>query len=149
MTVRALPVACDYAALRQENAALWQELRSLRTRVERLEGEKHLRPARADYAVLSTLAPVWRGALGSQLTTVRELLQSPAVALVIGARSSRSIGRLLARCAGRDVEGYRVDRIGREGHVAVWQLIELVVFPNAGNSGAPAGPHASAAHSDV
>ena len=80
--------------------ALRLELHALRARVDALEAARR-RLSRSDHRLLARLLPAIVGTFGSDVFTANDVVTNPAPAIriVIGDRSTKSVGRLLARAA--------------------------------------------------
>ena len=91
-------------------------------RLALLEGGRALPPLERD--ALAEILPAIVGVLGSEIFAVRELFGTdvPALRLGLRGRSSRAIGRLLARAAGQDVNGYVAERVSTERHAILWRV---------------------------
>ena len=80
----------------------------------------HLR--RRDWDRLARILPAAAGLWGSQLFTSRDVVAAPALRVVVGGLSPKSVGRLLARGAGIPIDGYLVQKHGVELRVALWSV---------------------------
>jgi len=103
-------------------AAILAELRAIRLLLEQQQ-----RPAtltRSDRERLARALPAIGGVLGSELFTSRDLVVHPSRAVQIAVRglSVKQLGRLLMRAEGQVVNGLVVERVGDEGHVALWRI---------------------------
>ena len=79
------------------------------------------RVSRTDLAVLRVLLPGLAQEFQGTAFTSREALQVPRVrALYAG--SVKSLGRLLSRADGVEVNGFGIDRIGTDAHVSLWTV---------------------------
>lgn len=118
MTVATRPSPADRDVL----DAVLDELRAIR---HLLEQRRPSRLTREDRARLTTLLPALGGVFGSELFVAREVLEHPAPALrlVRGELSARSIGRLLQRAEGEAVQGYTVERAGTEVGSTLWRVL--------------------------
>ena len=108
--------------------ALETELSRLRLRVGVLEAaetqRQRARLKRGELRTLQTWLPAVVGALGSEEFLARELAETNDVGLrlVVGDRSARSVGRLLARAEGIDIGGFVVVSSGVEVNVRRWSV---------------------------
>jgi hypothetical protein len=101
------------------------EVQQLRAVVEVLLERTRPRLRRADALALGRLLPALVGAYGSEAFTCRDVVEdsSAAIRLVIGTRSAKSLGRLLARAADAGaVDGYVVERNGQAVNVTAWRI---------------------------
>lgn len=97
-------------------------LAAIERRLALLERGRSL--SRSDRDALARILPAVAGALGSELFTVREVFErdAPGLRVVLRGRSSRAVGRLFARAAAQDVNGYVVERVSVERHAALWRV---------------------------
>ena len=114
---------------------LQQQMVGLMDRVAAVEGRGTSRLSKADQDQLERLLPVLAATYGSRNLTVKELLAAPApgLKLVLGDSSSRRLGKLLARGEGTVIATYMIEKIGTEGHAAIWRIVGVV--PGVSNSG--------------
>lgn len=98
----------------------------LAARVEQLE-RAQVRLSRADRRALQQLLPVLVGRYGSEIFTARDLAldAAPAMRIVIGTRSPKSLGRLLARAAeAGPIDGVLVERDAQlQVNVSGWRVV--------------------------
>jgi hypothetical protein len=79
-----------------------------------------------DHAHVSALLPVIAGVFGSRRITARDILNAAAsengagLRIVLHTTSARSLGKLLARCDGIEVNGYKLLRIGTDHRSVAW-----------------------------
>ena len=109
---------------------------NLRLQVQALHARGSASPlSQADQDTLGRLVPVVVAERGSRNFTVKELLQAPTpgLKLVLGDSSSRRLGKLLARGEGTVIATYMIEKIGTEGHAAIWRIVGVV--PGVSNSG--------------
>jgi hypothetical protein len=69
--------------------------------------------SRADREWLVRILPAIVGSLGSETFTSEEALEICSVKLVAKGFTTRKLGRLLARAAGKPIDGYLVEDLGR------------------------------------
>jgi hypothetical protein len=82
---------------------------------------------RADRAVLAKILPAVSGAYGPETFTARDLVEDdrPAVRLVVGGRSVKQLGKLLARADGMAIDGLMLERQGLEFQVTMWRIVAV------------------------
>jgi hypothetical protein len=71
---------------------------------------------------LAALLPVVGGEFGSEPFTTAEACRRPSVSVVVGARSTTSLGQLFARAAGFIFGGYELAQLGNHGSRALWRV---------------------------
>ena len=104
-------------------------LAALALRVAALEaGRGPRRFSQADRESLAAVFPAIGGAIGSEAFTVAALAALPAAGLQVALQrcSTRRLGRLFARAVGQNVDGFTVQRLGREGSAVIWKLVRVV-----------------------
>jgi hypothetical protein len=87
------------------------------------------RLSRGDHLALARLLPVIVGVYGSETFTARDLTTDPAagIRIVVGDRSAKSLGRLLARAAEAGaIDGLLVERAGQQINVTGWRVVASV-----------------------
>ena len=90
--------------------------------------------SRRDREQLARILPAVAGCVGSEIFTSRDLIdhESAAVRLVVRGVTAKTLGRLLTRADGRPITGLVVERVGDEGHVALWRIAACGVFGVSG-----------------
>jgi hypothetical protein len=107
------------------------ELRAIRTAIEERPGPQVKTLKAEDHRALAALLPVFKeqfvGPFGAWLPVDVAKLQSAEgknLRLVLGDRTARQLGKLLARSAGIDVAGLQIVRAGQDGNGALWECVE-------------------------
>ncbi|HXG70040.1 MAG TPA: hypothetical protein VNJ04_05430 [Gemmatimonadaceae bacterium] len=104
----------------EDTLAVLQAIRGL---LERQQRPSSL--SRADRAVLVRLLPAIAGALGSEWFLSRDLLADhrPAMRLVLADLSSKRLGRLLLRADGVVIDGFVIERGGKELGATLFRVV--------------------------
>jgi hypothetical protein len=124
-------------------ASLEQRVRVLELALAALLEQQRRTLSRREWALLERLYPAIGGAFGSERFASRDLAASPTLRLVLGGRSVKTIGRLLARAVGIAIDGFVVERCGRELRVTLWRVVAVVSDnekPPRITGGAPSSP---------
>jgi len=122
----------DDEALVELMREIRDQLAALPAAIAAAIGQRHAarRLSRADETALSALLPAIAKAVGNRPFSMRELIQhaaleiAPAIALreALASADPRRIGRLLRRCCGNDVGGYRVREVDSRRDGVVWAV---------------------------
>jgi hypothetical protein len=106
-------------------------LRELVAEVRGLRADqRERRPAsslsRADRAVLARLLPAAGGVFGSEPFLTRDLFESDSAALTLVLRglNVRQVGRLFRRGEGQAIDGYMIQRDGKELNAILWRILK-------------------------
>ena len=113
-------------ALSAEVAALRAEIVALRRQVSALAAAE-ARQQKPTVALLQRLLPALAGAFGSNAWRTTDALAHPNLRPLLHGWTARRLGIFLgSRADGVVVDGYRLDMIGREGHVALWRVVGVL-----------------------
>lgn len=115
-------------------------LLELQARVERIEaGNEQIlaalsrlspepRLSRRDRALLVHLLPALYVAFSPASFRTGEVLhKSPVLHAICADRSAKSLGKLFSRSVGTFINGYRLERFGKEGNAGLWKVTSLGV----------------------
>jgi hypothetical protein len=102
--------------------ALLIEIRDCLFRIERRLASREITDN--DDAVLRRLLPAIKGAIGSDVFVVAELLKDPVFQEITDGMSCKAIGGLLGRaCDAGEFQGLTVERLGREHNATLWRVV--------------------------
>lgn len=83
--------------------------------------------SRGDRERVARILPAVAGALGSEPFASRDLAADvPALRVVLRGLSVKQIGRLLSRAEGVPIDGWILERCGKEINVALWRVLATV-----------------------
>jgi hypothetical protein len=108
------PAALDIAARVAQLEIQVAQIRAL------LEAGRGPRDPAADSALLSALAAALGQAAFSTADVLALAASHPELAAVLDGRDGRRLGARLKRLRGRTIDGYVVERVGRDGAGALW-----------------------------
>ena len=123
------------AAVRRHERTSCDGCLALERRVAALEQARERRSVSAEDHALFVMAIA--AAIGGAAFTASELRPHPELQQALGSLTVRQIGKRLRALAGREMAGYVVVRIGREGSGVLWsvQVAHLHTHPSAGAEG--------------
>ena len=101
-------------------------LEQLLARADRIEAAiSRLAPvsriSRKDRAILLPLLPALHVRFPSGFRS-SEVLSVPALRRLYPTGSTKGLGKLFARCVGISIDGFWIERHGREGHAVLWMV---------------------------
>jgi hypothetical protein len=105
--------------------ALWQRVATLEREVARLTAVDAKRRA-PTIAILRRLLPAIAGAFGSDAWRASEAKAHPALAPIVGTWNARRMGIFCAKADGLIVDGRMLERVGVEGHAALWRVVGVL-----------------------
>jgi hypothetical protein len=84
--------------------------------------------SRADRDILTKLLPAVGGVFGPELFLTRDVVESdaPAIQLVRGGLTAKTLGKLFRRAAGVPVAGYLITTDGVEAGACLWRVRQVV-----------------------
>ncbi|MGC4086218.1 MAG: hypothetical protein QM736_29865 [Vicinamibacterales bacterium] len=103
-------------------AAILAELRAIRGLLEQQSPRRSL--ALRDVRLLECLVPALHLTFADLAFQASDVLSDEALSALLPAFTPARLGKLLARAAGIRVAGFVVSKLGTEGHVTLWQVVE-------------------------
>jgi hypothetical protein len=100
--------SCDVARLQEFQQAVLYRFAEMDLRIAELEAR--LAPRQREPELAAKILHAIAGARGSEPFKVRELYKNPVLKKVFEGLSSKQLGKLLAACEGKDVDGRTVKR---------------------------------------
>jgi hypothetical protein len=112
-------LAAVVALMRQQIATLQQEVSALKA-----AEAKRRKPT---IKLLRRLLPALAGSFGSNVWRATDALAHPALRPLLRGWDARRLGIFLAnKATGVVVDGLVLERIGHEGHVALWKVVGVL-----------------------